>query len=58
MKIEKQSLIHKGNASIAAGALYGVSSLAIPCPLCIIAGSALVLNGIREKLEIGIPFWK
>lgn len=58
MKIEKQRLIHKGNESIAAGVLYGVGSFALSCPLCIVAGSALILNGVREKLDIRLPFKK
>jgi hypothetical protein len=58
MKIEKQNLIHKGNASIAAGVLYGAGSLTFPCPLCVVASTGLVLNGIREKLDIRLPFKK
>lgn len=58
MKIEKENLIRKGNESIAAGVLYGVGSLVLTCPLCIVASSGLILNGIREKLDIGLPFRK
>ncbi|MHA2335548.1 MAG: hypothetical protein ACXAEU_26190 [Candidatus Hodarchaeales archaeon] len=58
MKIEKEIIIHKGNESIAAGVLYGVSSLVITCPLCVVASSGLILNGVRQKLDIGLPFRK
>lgn len=58
MKIEKEYIIHKGNESIAAGALYGVGSLVLTCPLCIFASGGLILNGVRQKLDIGLPFRK
>jgi len=39
-----------GNPSLAAGALFSLSSIACPCPVCI--GSSLLFlgNGVREKL--------
>jgi len=43
-------ILERGNASLAAGALYGVGSLALSCPLCVVASTALIANGIREKV--------
>ena len=49
MKISREKLLKKGNESLAAGALFSLSSVACPCPVCI--GSALLFlaNGVREK---------
>lgn len=49
----KEKVLADGNGSLAAGALFSVSSLACPCPVCI--GSALVFlaSGLREKFLAG-----
>ena len=53
----KEKLLGKGNGSLAAGALFSISSLACPCPVCI--GSAIVFlySGLREKSG-GFPLWR
>ena len=43
-------IVKKGNESIAAGVILGIGSIATTCPLCILAGAAFVVNGIREKV--------
>ena len=50
-KINKKFLEPEGNTSIAAGALFGVSSVAFVCPLCIGASALLVADGVRKKLK-------
>ncbi|MCX6770679.1 MAG: hypothetical protein NTX79_01350 [Candidatus Micrarchaeota archaeon] len=41
----------KGNESLAAGALFSLSSAACPCPVCIGSSLLFLINGIREKLS-------
>jgi hypothetical protein len=55
--IKERILLGKGNGSLAAGALFSISSLACPCPICI--GSAIVFlySGVREKSG-GLPLWR
>lgn len=50
MGVSKEKLLKRGNESLAAGALFGLSSFACPCPVCI--GSALLFigNSIKEKI--------
>ena len=49
--MKKENLIKKGNESIAVGVLWGLGAAAsCPCPICLLSSSALILNGIREKL--------
>ncbi len=48
--MDKETLLKKGNESIAAGALWGVGLAFCPCPTCIIGTGGLILNGIKEKL--------
>jgi len=50
MKISKEKLLKKGNESLAAGALFSLSSVACPCPVCIGSALLFLLNGIRDKL--------
>jgi hypothetical protein len=48
--MNRENLVKKGNESIAAGLLLSVGSVVTTCPLCILAGAAFVVNGIREKV--------
>ncbi len=55
MKISKTSLLSKGNASIAAGAVWGVGGIfACPCPACLIGSSTLIVAGLKEKYGLGL----
>jgi len=49
-------LAKRGNASLAAGALFGISSFACPCPFCILSTITLTLHGAWEK--VGCKLWK
>jgi len=49
-KINKK-LEPEGNTSIAVGALFGVSSLALGCPLCIGASALFIADGVRKKMK-------
>ncbi|MCX6770777.1 MAG: hypothetical protein NTX79_01855 [Candidatus Micrarchaeota archaeon] len=50
MKISKEKLMKKGNESLAVGALFSLSSVACPCPVCIGSSLLFLINGIREKI--------
>ena len=50
MKISRERILKKGNESVAAGALFSLSSVACPCPVCIGSALLFLINGIREKL--------
>ena len=48
--MNKENFIKKGNESLAIGALWGLGSVAHPCPICFLTTGAFLVNGIREKL--------
>jgi hypothetical protein len=50
MKISKEKVLKMGNDSMAVGALFSLSSVACPCPVCIGTSLLFIINGIREKL--------
>ncbi|MBI5223196.1 hypothetical protein HY990_02115 [Candidatus Micrarchaeota archaeon] len=49
--MNKENLIKKGNESLAIGAIWAVSSVAHPCPLCVLTSAAFIVNGIKEKVS-------
>lgn len=49
--VNKENLIKKGNESLAIGAIWAVSSVAHPCPLCVLTSAAFIVNGIKEKVS-------
>jgi len=51
MGTTKEKLLKRGNESMAAGALFALSSAACPCPFCIGTSALFLINGIREKLS-------
>ena len=53
---KKDLLLRKGNTSLAIGTAFGVSSIALACPLCIFGSMAFFINGVRQKLEVML--WK
>jgi hypothetical protein len=48
--MDRDKLMREGNESMAIGALLGIGSLAVTCPICTIASAGFLLNGIREKV--------
>ena len=48
--MRKENVIHRGNDSLAIGAIWGVGALAYPCPLCALSSAAFLINAVREKL--------
>jgi len=53
---KKDLLLRKGNTSLAIGTTFGISSIACPCPFCILGSITFLINGIRQKLEVIL--WK
>jgi hypothetical protein len=49
--MKKANLIKKGNESLAIGCIWAISSVACPCPLCILASAGFMANAVREKLS-------
>ena len=43
-------VLRNGNGSLAAGALFSLSSVACPCPFCIGSAFLFLANGVREKV--------
>ncbi len=54
--VTKNFLSGKENASLAFGALSGISSFACPCPFCILSTIGFTLHGVCEKFEVEL--WK
>ena len=50
MGVSRDRLLKRGNESLAAGALFSLSSVSCPCPVCIGSALLFIANGIREKL--------
>lgn len=53
---KKDLLLRKGNTSLAVGTAFGISSIALACPLCILGSMAFFIYGIKQKLEVIL--WK
>lgn len=48
--MDKHGIIHRGNDSLAISAIWGVSAIAHPCPICAVSSVAFFVNGMKEKL--------
>lgn len=48
--MNKDNLFHKGNESLAIGAMWGIGAIVHPCSLCILTSSAFILNSIKQKI--------
>jgi len=49
--MKRENILNKGNDSLAISAIFGISSIACPCPACIFSSTAFFLNSIREKIK-------
>lgn len=48
--MDRHSIIHNGNDSLAISAIWGVGAIAQSCPLCVVSSVAFLVNGMKEKL--------
>jgi len=49
--MKKESILQKGNASLAIGTLLGIGAFSCPCPTCILSSATFLLHSIREKIS-------
>jgi hypothetical protein len=52
MVLSKESILKKGNESLAMATVFSIGSLSCPCPTCIGMSLLCFANSVREKLGL------